>query len=177
MELQDSRLLELALKLNLVNEDGFFFLDQCREVRNNFSAAHPTMGSVNDREFTTFLNRCVRYALADASSPKGVDIGAFISAVKGPRFNANQHDVWVQRLVDTHDAQRQMLVGMVHGIYCDPNTSEPSRLNALDIGSSLKEIFTASLRSDLVNKRRRATSCGISPIFRETWSFDAAKRV
>ncbi|MBW9794552.1 hypothetical protein FJD14_23620, partial [Escherichia coli] len=118
LELQDSRLLEVELKLKLVNEDGFFFLDQCREVSNNFSAAHPTMGSVNDREFTTFLNRCVRYALADASSPKGVDIGAFISAVKGPRFNANQHDVWVQRLVDTHDAQRQMLVGMVHGIYC-----------------------------------------------------------
>lgn len=163
LELQDSRLLELALKLNLVNEDGFFFLDQCREVRNNFSAAHPTMGSVNDREFTTFLNRCVRYALADASSPKGVDIGAFISAVKGPRFNANQHDVWVQRLVDTHDAQRQMLVGMVHGIYCDPNTSEPSRLNALDIGSSLKEIFTASLRSDLVNKHSEYAAKGDEP--------------
>ena len=151
LELQDSRLLELALKLNLVNEDGFF------------SAAHPTMGSVNDREFTTFLNRCVRYALADASSPKGVDIGAFISAVKGPRFNANQHDVWVQRLVDTHDAQRQMLVGMVHGIYCDPNTSEPSRLNALDIGSSLKEIFTASLRSDLVNKHSEYAAKGDEP--------------
>ena len=28
VELQDSRLLELSLKLNLVNEDGFFFLDQ-----------------------------------------------------------------------------------------------------------------------------------------------------
>lgn len=121
------------------------------------------MGSVNDREFTTFLNRCVRYALADASSPKGVDIGAFISAVKGPRFNANQHDVWVQRLVDTHDAQRQMLVGMVHGIYCDPNTSEPSRLNALDIGSSLKEIFTASLRSDLVNKHSEYAAKGDEP--------------
>ena len=60
LELQDSRLLELCLKLNLVNEDGFFFLDQCRNVRNNFSAAHPTIGAVNDREFTTFLNRCVR---------------------------------------------------------------------------------------------------------------------
>ena len=87
LELQDSRLLDLCLKLNIVNEDGFFFLNQCREVRNNFSAAHPTMGTVNDREFTTFLNRCVRYALADSSSPKGVDISAFISAIKGPRFN------------------------------------------------------------------------------------------
>jgi hypothetical protein len=163
LELQDSRLLELSLKLNLVNEDGFFFLDQCRDVRNNFSAAHPTMGSVNDREFTTFLNRCVRYALADASSPKGVDIGAFISAVKGPRFNANQNGVWVQRLTETHDAQRQMLVGMVHGIYCDPNTSEPSRLNALDIGSALKGIFTAALRSDLVNKHSEYAAKGDEP--------------
>jgi hypothetical protein len=163
LELQDSRLLELALKLNLVNEDGFFFLDQCRDVRNNFSAAHPTMGSVNDREFTTFLNRCVRYALADAASPKGVDIGAFISAVKGSRFNANQHGVWVQRLAETHDAQRQMLVGMVHGIYCDPNTSEPSRLNALDIGGSLKDTFTASLRSDLINKHSEYAAKGDEP--------------
>lgn len=163
LELQDSRLLELALKLNLVNEEGFFFLDQCRGVRNNFSAAHPTMGSINDREFTTFLNRCIRYALADASSPKGVDIGAFISAVKGPRFNANQNNVWIQRLSDTHDAQRQTLVVMVHGFYCDPNTSEPSRLNALDIGNALKNIFTASLRSDLVNKHSEYAAKGDEP--------------
>lgn len=163
LELQDSRLLELCLKLNLVDEDGFFFLDQCREVRNNFSAAHPTIGAVNDREFTTFLNRCVRYALADASSPKGVDIGAFISAIKGARFNAGQNAVWVQRLSETHDAQRQMLVGMVHGIYCDPNTSEPSRLNGLDICEALKGGFTASLRSDLVSKHSEYAAKGDEP--------------
>lgn len=163
LELQDSRLLELCLKLNLVDEDGFFFLDQCRDVRNNFSAAHPTIGKVNDREFTTFLNRCVRYALADASSPKGVDIGAFIAAVKTARFTANQKDIWVQRLKDTHDAQRQMLIGMVHGIYCDPNTSEPARLNSLEICSALKEGFTAALRSELVNKHGEYAANGDEP--------------
>lgn len=163
LELQDSRLLELCLKLNLVDEDGFFFLDQCRDVRNNFSAAHPTIGAVNDREFTIFLNRCTRYALADAASPKGVDIGAFISAVKGARFIENQTTVWVQRLSETHDAQRQMLTGMVHGIYCDPNTSEPSRLNALDLCNALKERFTASLRADLVNKHSEYAAKGDEP--------------
>ncbi|MFM5562146.1 hypothetical protein [Aeromonas veronii] len=163
LELQDSRLLELCLKLNLVDEDGYFFLDQCRDVRNNFSAAHPTIGKVNDREFTTFLNRCVRYALADASSPRGVDIGAFISAVKGARFNANQCGIWVQRLSETHDAQRQMLIGMVHGIYCDPNTSEPARLNSLDICNALKAGFTAAIRSDLVNKHSEYAAKGDEP--------------
>lgn len=161
LELQDSRLLDLCLKLNIINEDGFFFLDQCREVRNNFSAAHPTMGTVNDREFTTFLNRCVRYALADSSSPRGVDIGAFISAAKGPRFNGHQCQIWVQRLTETHDAQRQMLVNMVHGIYCDPATAEPARLNAIDICSGLSGAFTSTIKSDLINNHSDYVAKGL----------------
>ena len=152
LELQDSRLLELCLKLNIIDEDGFFFLDQCRDVRNNFSAAHPTLGKVNDREFTTFLNRCVRYALADSASPKGVDIGAFISAVKGPRFNNSQCGIWIQRLTETHDAQRQMLVTMVHGIYCDPASNEEARVNALMISGEFSPHFTPKAKSDLINR-------------------------
>ena len=150
-DLQDSQLLDLCLKLNIIDEDGFFFLDQCRGVRNSFSAAHPTVGTVNDREFTTFLNRCVRYALADSSSPKGVDISAFISAIKGTRFIDQQRQIWVQRLIETHDAQRQLLVNMVHGIYCDPVTAEPARLNAIDLCNGLKTAFTSSIKADLIN--------------------------
>jgi len=160
LEYQDSRLLELCLQLNIVNEDGFFFLDQCRDVRNNFSAAHPTLGKVNDREFTTFLNRCVRYALADSASPKGVDIGAYISAIKGARFNQNQCAIWAQRMSDTHAAQRQMLVTMVHGIYCDPNTPEQARLNSLDICNALPEGLTASMRSELINNHSEYVAKG-----------------
>ncbi|MEW5251767.1 hypothetical protein [Microbulbifer discodermiae] len=161
LELQDSRLLDLGLKLNIIDEDGFFFLDQCREVRNNFSAAHPTMGTVNDREFINFLSRCVRYALADSSSPRGVDIGAFISAVKGRRFNDYQCRIWVQRLIETHDAQRQMLVNMVHGIYCDPATAEPARLNAIDICCNLSGVFTSSIKSDLINNHSDYVAKGL----------------
>ena len=160
LEYQDSRLLELCLKLNIIDEDGFFFLDQCRNVRNNFSAAHPTLGKVNDRQFTTFLNRCVRYALADSSSPKGVDISSFISAVKGGRFNTNQCAIWIQRLAETHSAQRQMLVTMVHGIYCDPNTPEQARLNALDLCNGLPEGLTASMRSELINSHSEYVAKG-----------------
>lgn len=160
LELQDSRLLELCLKLNIVDEDGFFFLDQCRNVRNNFSAAHPTLGKVNDREFTTFLNRCIRYALADSSSPQGVDISALISTVKGPRFNESQCSIWVQRLANTHHAQRQMLISMVHGIYCDPNTPEQARLNSIDICKGLLPSFNASIRSELINNHTEHVAKG-----------------
>lgn len=160
-ELQDSNLLELCLKLNIINEDGFFFLDQCREVRNSFSAAHPTMGMVNDREFTTFLNRCVRYALADSSSPKGVNISAFISAIKGARFIDNQRQIWVQRLIETHDAQRQLLVSMAHGVYCDSSTAEPARLNAIDLCNGLSTAFTSSIKANLINTHSEYIAKGL----------------
>lgn len=160
LELQDSRLLELCLKLNIIDEDGFFFLDQCRDVRNNFSAAHPTLGKINDREFTTFLNRCVRYALADSALPRGVDIGAFISAVKGPRFNDQQCGIWVQRLTETHDAQRQMLVTMVYGLYCDPNTPEQVRLNSIDLCGGLLQGFNASIKSEIINSHSEYVAKG-----------------
>lgn len=151
-ELQDNQLLELGLKLNLATEDGYFFLDQCRSIRNNFSAAHPTIGQLNDREFITFLNRCVKYALAESSSPRGVDISAFISAVKGSRFTEGQCSVWLERLDATHDAQRELLFGTIHGIYCDPSTLEPGRLNIVDLYIPYKEKFTSNIRSNLINR-------------------------
>src|SRR5262245_2467426 len=42
LDLKDAELLELCLSLNLIAEEAFFFLSQCRDIRNNFSSAHPS---------------------------------------------------------------------------------------------------------------------------------------
>jgi hypothetical protein len=121
-DLRGAELLSLCLELNLISEEGFFFLDQCRDTRNNFSAAHPSIGVVNDREFTAFLNRCVRYALSLTSNPRGVDFKNFIDAVKGIRFSEEQLATWLQRIRETHDAQRELIFGSLHGIYKLPES-------------------------------------------------------
>ncbi|MGQ7792982.1 hypothetical protein ACUN0C_11285 [Faunimonas sp. B44] len=41
LDLKDAELLDLCRKLNLIGDDDFFFLDQCRATRNSFSVAHP----------------------------------------------------------------------------------------------------------------------------------------
>lgn len=151
-DLKDAELLSLCLKLNLISEDGFFFLDQCRDTRNNFSAAHLSIGVVNDREFTAFLNRCVRYALSSTSNPKGVDIKGFIDAVKGSRFTEAQLNTWLQRIRDTHDAQRYLLFGSLHGIYCDPSSSEEFRVNALSICRAYCDNFNPAIKANLIEK-------------------------
>ena len=49
---------------------------------------------------------------------------------------------------------------MIHGVYCDPNSSEPSRLNALDVSIALKDFFTASTRADLINRHNEYAAKG-----------------
>src|SRR5437016_3998759 len=74
-----------------------------------------------------------RHALANEFNPRGVDIQTFIAAVKSARFTPAQLDTWHGRIADTFDAQRQMLFGSLHGIYCDLSSGEEARVNALSI--------------------------------------------
>jgi len=171
LEIQDSQLLDLCHKLNILNDDGFFFLDQCRDIRNNFSAAHPTLGKINDREFIAFLNRCIKYALADSSSPKGVNIGDFITAIKGARFSDGQQQVWIERIMSTHEVQRQLLIGMAHGIYCDPKSPETARLNSLGLCNATKDNFTSALKSNLINSHSEYLAKGDDPRYNASLNF------
>jgi hypothetical protein len=154
LDMKDAELLQLCLKLNLISEDGFFLLDQCRAIRNNFSAAHPSMGVLDEDELLSFLNRVARHALANERNLRGVDIPAFLTALKLNRFTPDQLEVWKLRIRETFDAQREMLFGTLHGIYCDPAAGEEARVNALAICSSLLMIMTPNAHSTLVDRHQ-----------------------
>lgn len=152
IEQKDSDLLDLCLKLNLLSEEGYFFLDQCRDVRNNFSAAHPTIGNIDDHEVLVFLSRCVKHALTPDSNPRGVDPGALIAATKAGRFSPPQADKWIEALRDTHDAQRELLAGTLHGIFCDPASSEEVRLNCTDLVKGILDVVGPRSKSQLIDR-------------------------
>ncbi|WP_331048174.1 hypothetical protein [Gemmatimonas sp.] len=152
VELKDSELVGLCLRHNLITEDGHFFLDQCREVRNNFSAAHPPMGTLDEYEVLRFTSACIRYALEDETNPRGVDTRAFLTALRAGRFNAPQLQRWVELLTGTHEAQRDLLFSMLHGLYCDPASSQEIRLNSLDVVRAFAEEMSAKVKSELVDR-------------------------
>lgn len=152
LDLKDAELLSLCLKLNLITEDGYFFLDHCRDIRNNFSAAHPVFGKIDDHEFIGFANRCAKYALGNEHNPVGVDIAAFMVAIKGGKFSVEQKNQWVQRIGKTHEAQQYLLFGSLHGIFSDPSSNEEARVNSLSIAAEFAPHFTPKARSDLINR-------------------------
>lgn len=152
LDLRDSELIELCLSLNLISEDAFFFLDQCRDVRNNFSAAHPPMGTLDDAEFTVFLTRCIKYALSVTSNPRGVDTQALIHSVKGDPHTPEQTKEWLERIEATHEAQQGLVITMLHGIYCDTTSSQDTRNNALAICEGFSEKLSPAIKSELINR-------------------------
>lgn len=160
LEMRDAELLSLCLKLNLITEDGYYFLDQCRDIRNNFSAAHPVVGQIDDSEFLSFVNRCAKYALGSENNPVGVDLKSFMKALKGGRFDKDQEKQWIKRVRKTHEAQRNLLLISLHGVYCDPDSNEKSRLNALDICQALEEEFTPKNKEDLIDKHSEYAAKG-----------------
>lgn len=150
LDLMDAQLLKLCLELNLISEEGYYFLDQCRDIRNNYSAAHPSISLIDDREVINFISRCAKFALSDVRNPKGVFTGEFIAAIKNNLFSKEQLSTWVNRLKETHDAQRESLFSMLHGIYCDPISKEQHRLNSLNICKVFTNDFTPLTKSHLL---------------------------
>ncbi|WP_027532829.1 hypothetical protein [Bradyrhizobium sp. WSM3983] len=160
LDLKDADLLNLCLKLNLISEDGFFFLDQCRATRNNFSAAHPSMGTLDEDEFLNFLSRCAKHALSNEYNARGVDIPAFIAAIKASSFTQEQLNTWIQRLQQTFDAQRNALFGTFHGIYCDPASGEEARQNAIKVFAPFKTTLSPRVQSDLIDRHQEYKAKG-----------------
>jgi hypothetical protein len=171
LDLKNVELIQLCLQLNLITEEGFFFLDQCREIRNNFSAAHPAAGNLDDSEFVAFVNRCAKYALGSEVSPIGVDIQGFITALKGGKFSEEQLRSWTQRLEQTHQAQRELLISTVHGVYCDPEVNEETRVNALLVAKHSAAEFSPTTRSELINRHSDYLSRGDEARYRASQLF------
>ncbi|WP_218945302.1 hypothetical protein [Acinetobacter sp. YH12239] len=151
LELQDSELLQLVLELNIIDEQGFFFLSQARATRNNYSAAHPSLQMIDEFELMAFANRCIENALANPINHTGLDIPSFIQTIKNPSFAAIQYNYWLDALKQTYDAQRSLIINMMHGMYCDPNISETIRQNILKLCIDLKQSFSNAIKSKLVN--------------------------
>ena len=154
LEMRDSELLTMCLKLNLISETGYFMLDQCRDVRNNFSAAHPAMGSIDEYEFINFLNRCTRHALITEQNTAAVDIKELMTALNNGAFAHEQYAIWSDRIRLTFEAQREAIFGMLHGIYCDPAKDEPARVNAITICRAFTTTLSPLSISCLINQHQ-----------------------
>ena len=161
-DIRDSELLDLCYKLELLSEEGYFFLNQCREIRNKFSAAHPSVARIDDRELITFISRCCKFGITDDYALQGVKVSDFINAIKGRKFDDEELTIWKQKLEETFAAQRQLLLPSLMGIYCDPESSEMARLNALRMCIAMKDYLDEKIKSSMIEQYNKYFTKGES---------------
>ena len=171
LDLQDYELLSLCLKLNLISEAGYFMLIQCRDIRNNFSAAHPAVGALDQYEFLGFLNRCAKHAICQESNTEAVDIKELIIALNGSGFSHSQYSIWSERIKGTFDAQREAIFTMMHGIYCDPTKEEHARVNVITLCKDFADDFSPSAASALINQHQGYQASGDDARFKASQFF------
>lgn len=153
-DLKDIELLDLCYKLELLSEEGYCFLNQCRDIRNNFSIAHPSIANIDDRELIAFISRCCKYGITEDYRCKGIKIKDLINFLEIPSLDDEQISGVVADFKNTFDAQRQLLIPMLYSKYCDASSTQVARNNCLSISLELKDFFDEKIISVLLERHR-----------------------
>ena len=83
-----------------------------------------------------------------------MDIRALLESLSAAKFSADQWSEWEARIRGTFDAQRQLIFGMLHGVYCDPGKAEVARVNALELCKRVQDELTPSTQSLLLDRHQ-----------------------
>lgn len=73
-EVKDHQLITGAYVLGIIVEEAHFFLQQNREIRNNFSTAHYPVGDIDKFETFNFIKNCIKYVLTFDLPAPGLQI-------------------------------------------------------------------------------------------------------
>ena len=151
-EIQDADLLTYCLELNLISEDGYFFLNQCRDIRNNYSTAHPVgSGAMIDRhKLLSFLHDCIQYSFNDDTNLVGVDVKLFMDTIKNTPLDDEAIASWETQIKKTNTKQKQALIKTLYGIYCDKDVNEVGRKNSEKLLEKCKDILTSDILASIL---------------------------
>ncbi|WP_129739234.1 hypothetical protein [Massilimicrobiota timonensis] len=157
-EMTDSELLTLCYRLELISEEGYFLLNQCREIRNNFSSAYPSIAQIDDRELIVFISRCCKYGISEDYLRKGINISELIDVIKAGPLSSDATIEWANRIKETFSDQRAMIIKTLHGLYCSSDSKEEVRINCLDICENVKLTFDDKVKIELINQHNNYIS-------------------
>lgn len=140
-KIQDVDLIDLCYQLNIIDEQGHFYLQQCREIRNYASIAHPSNIDIDDRELINFISRCCKYGLSEITISTGIDIKS-LNAILSIEDNSESLDHFVSILNTTFRSQQTLIYQILYSNYIDPSKTSTVRANALRIAKSASNVLS-----------------------------------
>ena len=146
----DANLIDLSYQLNIINDDGRMFLQQCREIRNEASIAHPTNIKIDENEMINFISRCCKYGLANIKSGQGIELQEVISTIDNENISDESINALAEKIKNSFELQQEFFIKILYHKYIDPSVNTFVQNNAINLLEKLKKIITPSLESDLI---------------------------
>lgn len=131
-EVKDYQILSGAFSLGIISNEAHFYLQQCREIRNNFSTAHYPIGELDVMETCNFIKNCIKYGLTHDLPAPGLQIKELLERLsKEKLYNGEE-------IIEMIHAQAQKIKGpIMHSLFskfirqdCDANTKHNVKLIA-----------------------------------------------
>lgn len=123
--------------MNIISEQGYFYLDQCRDTRNNASAAHPSDIELDDRELINFISRCAKYGLSDDFELSGINFKDMISVLENANTTDDNLRVLGDNIKNTFVSQKEFIFSILYSNYIDSSVNEVKRNNSIKLAKHL----------------------------------------
>lgn len=149
-EVKDYQLITGAFGLGIIADESHFFLQQCREIRNNFSTAHFPLGNIDKFETYNFIKNCIKYVLTFDMPARGLQIRDLIENLTLERLDS------IEEINAIIESQSEKIHGpIIHNLFsnfikqdCDPNL----KYNIKQIAPNLWELISDDIKSNIASK-------------------------
>jgi hypothetical protein len=149
-EVKDHQLITGAFALGIIPNEAHFFLQQCREIRNNFSTAHFPMGEIDRFETFNFIKNCIKYVLTFDLPAPGLQIKDLVESLTIERLESADE---IKAIIESQSTKIHGPI--LHNLFssfikqdCDPNL----KYNVRMLSPYLWELVSDEVRSNIAAK-------------------------
>ncbi|WJE48934.1 hypothetical protein QRD90_06970 [Peribacillus frigoritolerans] len=130
-EIRDKDLIDICVELGFLDDDSYFFINTCREIRNNYSSAHPSSSMLDGTELNYFMHQCTKHILSNDTQYEGFPVSNFMSVIKQDRIDTQTKETFVEKILRANDLQKTAILKMLFANYVDEKNDEYVRQNCL----------------------------------------------
>lgn len=165
-QIRDKDLIDICVSLGFLNDDSYFFVNHCRELRNNYSSAHPSNSMLDGVELNYFMHQCIKHILGSDVQYEGFPVSEFMKVIKADTLNEQSIDYYVDKIRRANDLQKSSILKLLFVNYVDETSDEFVRTNCLAIATltwteydnaailELLELYSEYMLKDKVKKRQ-----------------------
>lgn len=150
VELRDKDLIDICVKLGFLDDTAYFFINNCREIRNNYSSAHPSSSMLDGIELNYFMHQCTKHILGNGIVYEGFPVAEFMRILKNDEMNKLTEQTFIDKIKKANELQQSAILKMLFSNYVDEDNDEFVRNNCLKILEKTWHVYNQSAIAEVL---------------------------